>query len=44
LLGQAAETGALVFPAHFGGHGGATVERSGSRFAIKQWAGFSRIA
>lgn len=44
LLGQAAESGALVFPAHLGGHGAAEVERNGSRFAIKQWAGFGRIS
>jgi glyoxylase-like metal-dependent hydrolase (beta-lactamase superfamily II) len=44
LLGQAAENRALVFPAHFGGQGAAQVERAGSNFAIKEWAGFSRIA
>jgi glyoxylase-like metal-dependent hydrolase (beta-lactamase superfamily II) len=44
LLGQAAENNALVFPAHFGGQGAAEIERNGSRFAIKQWASFSRIA
>jgi glyoxylase-like metal-dependent hydrolase (beta-lactamase superfamily II) len=44
LLGQAAENNALVFPAHLGGHGAAEVERNGSKFAIKKWAGFSRIA
>ncbi|MFD6162296.1 MBL fold metallo-hydrolase [Nocardia sp. NPDC060256] len=44
LLGQAAETNALVFPAHFGGQGAATVERTGSKFSIKEWAGFSRIS
>jgi glyoxylase-like metal-dependent hydrolase (beta-lactamase superfamily II) len=44
LLGRAAEDNALVFPAHLGGQGAAEVERNGSTFAIKQWAGFSRIA
>ncbi|KOV90227.1 beta-lactamase [Nocardia sp. NRRL S-836] len=44
LLGHAAETNALVFPAHFGGHGAAEVERAGSKFAIKQWAPFPRIS
>ena len=44
LLGHAAETNALVFPAHFGGHGAAQVERNGSKFAIKEWAAFSRIS
>ena len=43
LLGRAAETNALVFPAHLGGHGAAEVERNGSKFAIKQWAGFPRM-
>lgn len=44
LLGRAAETGALVFPAHFGGHGAAQVKRDGTRFAIADWAGFPRTA
>ncbi|MBK1787185.1 MBL fold metallo-hydrolase [Prauserella cavernicola] len=44
LLGQAAENNALVLPAHFGGHGAVEVERSGSKFAITKWAGFSRIS
>ncbi|MBP2472340.1 glyoxylase-like metal-dependent hydrolase (beta-lactamase superfamily II) [Crossiella equi] len=44
LLGQAAETNALVFPAHLGGHGAVHVARDGSRFAITGWAGFPRIA
>ncbi|MFI1016879.1 MBL fold metallo-hydrolase [Streptomyces sp. NPDC020965] len=44
LLGRAAEDNALVFPAHFGGRGAAEVARSGSKFTIKEWAGFSRIS
>ncbi|WP_327071306.1 MBL fold metallo-hydrolase [Kitasatospora sp. NBC_01250] len=44
LLARAAETNALVFPAHFGGQGAARVARSGSTFTIKQWAGFSRLS
>lgn len=44
LLGRAADRNALVFPAHFGGHGAAEVARSGSKFAIKEWAPFSRIS
>ncbi|WP_328329123.1 MULTISPECIES: MBL fold metallo-hydrolase [unclassified Streptomyces] len=44
LLGRAAEDNALVFPAHFGGHGAAEVARSGSTFAIKEWAAFSRLS
>ncbi|GAA3527542.1 MBL fold metallo-hydrolase [Amycolatopsis ultiminotia] len=44
LLGRAAEDNALIFPAHLGGRGAAEVERDGAKFAIKEWAGFSRIA
>ena len=44
VLGHAAEHNALVFPAHFGGSGAAEVERDGSKFAIKEWAAFSRIS
>ncbi|KAA2265681.1 MBL fold metallo-hydrolase [Solihabitans fulvus] len=44
LLGHAAEHNALVFPAHFAGQGAVEVERDGSKFAIKGWAGFSRIS
>ncbi|MFE4874493.1 MBL fold metallo-hydrolase [Streptomyces sp. NPDC056682] len=44
LLGRAAENNALVFPAHFGGQGAAEVSRSGSKFAIKEWAAFSPIS
>jgi glyoxylase-like metal-dependent hydrolase (beta-lactamase superfamily II) len=43
LLERAAETNALVFPAHFGGHGGAEVAREGERFAVKSWAPFARV-
>jgi glyoxylase-like metal-dependent hydrolase (beta-lactamase superfamily II) len=43
LLGWAADTTALVFPAHLGGHGGAEVVRDGNRFAIKEWAPFARV-
>lgn len=44
LLGRAAEDNALFFPAHLGGHGAAEVIRDGSKFAIKDWAGFARIS
>ena len=44
LLSRAAEHRALVFPAHFGGQGAAEVARAGSKFVIKEWAGFSRIS
>lgn len=38
VLGEAADTGRIVFPAHLpGGRPGMQVERSGSRFAIRSW-------
>ncbi|GAB3644530.1 MBL fold metallo-hydrolase [Glycomyces tarimensis] len=43
LLERAADTNALVIPAHLGGHGGAEVVREGDRFAIKSWAPLARI-
>jgi glyoxylase-like metal-dependent hydrolase (beta-lactamase superfamily II) len=42
-LEWAADHKALVLPAHLPGHGAAEVERNGSYFNIKEWAGFSRI-
>jgi glyoxylase-like metal-dependent hydrolase (beta-lactamase superfamily II) len=42
ILGRAADTKALVFPAHFGGHGAAEVRRDGDGFAITSWASFGR--
>lgn len=42
-LEWAADHKALILPAHLPGHGAAEVERSGSNFKIKDWAGFSRI-
>ncbi|MHC9296973.1 MBL fold metallo-hydrolase [Mycobacterium sp. LTG2003] len=44
VLGTAADTNTLVFPAHLGGHGGAEVVRDGDRFAVKAWAPFERLA
>ncbi|MEY9855023.1 hypothetical protein ABH935_000622 [Catenulispora sp. GAS73] len=47
VFGRAADSNALVFPAHLGGHGAAEVGKDGkdgSNFAIERWAGFSRIA
>ncbi|MGI5157970.1 MBL fold metallo-hydrolase [Microbispora sp. CA-102843] len=41
-LEWAADHKALILPAHLPGHGAAEVERSGSNFKIKDWAGFSR--
>ncbi|MEU0880488.1 MBL fold metallo-hydrolase [Lentzea sp. NPDC005914] len=42
LLGWAADTTALVLPAHFSGHSALEVEHRGDGFAIKNWAPFSR--
>lgn len=44
LLGRASDDNALVFPAHFGGQGAAEVIRDGSKFTIKDWAGFARAS
>lgn len=44
ILGRAADDNALVFPAHLGGQGAAEVVRDGSKFAIKDWAGFARMS
>ncbi|MCX2953709.1 MBL fold metallo-hydrolase [Lentzea sp. NEAU-D7] len=41
ILGEAADTGALVFPAHFPGGGAVEVVRDAGTFAIKDWAPFS---
>lgn len=43
IFGEAADKGLLMFPAHFGGHGGFTVERSGESFAIVGWAPLDAI-
>lgn len=43
LLGWAADSNALVLPAHFSGHGALEVERRGSGFGIRGWAGFDRL-
>ncbi|MCP2256338.1 Glyoxylase, beta-lactamase superfamily II [Streptoalloteichus tenebrarius] len=43
VLGEASDTNALVLPAHLGGHGAAEVVRKGDKFAIKEWAAFSRL-
>ncbi|WP_372411452.1 MBL fold metallo-hydrolase [Streptomyces luteireticuli] len=40
ILEQAAETRALVFPAHLPGHGAAEVRRKGSGYEVVRWAGF----
>ncbi|PNE42960.1 MBL fold metallo-hydrolase [Streptomyces noursei] len=38
VLGEAADRGALLFPAHFPGPGAAEVRRVGDRFAVQEWA------
>ncbi|MFE7031930.1 MBL fold metallo-hydrolase [Streptomyces sp. NPDC057621] len=38
MLEEAADTNALIVPAHLGGAGAAEVVREGGNFAIKQWA------
>jgi glyoxylase-like metal-dependent hydrolase (beta-lactamase superfamily II) len=43
LLGWAADSNALVLPAHLSGHGALEIERSGDAFAIKQWAPFTSL-
>ncbi|MFJ7078556.1 MBL fold metallo-hydrolase [Streptomyces sp. NPDC098781] len=43
VLEHAADTKALLLPAHLPGHGAAEVRRDGSHFKIVDWAGFSRI-
>ncbi|MCR3750248.1 MBL fold metallo-hydrolase [Lentzea californiensis] len=41
ILGEAADTRTLVFPAHFPGGGAVEVARDADTFAIKDWASFS---
>ncbi|MDJ1135075.1 MBL fold metallo-hydrolase [Streptomyces iconiensis] len=41
VLEYAADTNALLIPAHFTGPGAAEVRRDGSSFALKKWAPFS---
>ncbi|SES32148.1 MBL fold metallo-hydrolase [Lentzea albida] len=43
LFGRAEDERALVFPAHFGGHGAVQVKRAGTGFEVQGWAGFSRV-
>jgi glyoxylase-like metal-dependent hydrolase (beta-lactamase superfamily II) len=38
VLGEAADQGALLFPAHFPGPGAAEVRRAGDRFTVKERA------
>ncbi len=41
LLSWAADNGALVLPAHFGGAGASEVARQGNAFQVKRWAPFT---
>lgn len=43
LLAEAADTRALVVPAHFPGHGAAEVRRLGEGFEVSRWAGFPAL-
>lgn len=43
VFGWAADTNALVVPAHLGGHGAAELARDGDRFTITKWAPFDRV-
>ena len=43
LLGWAADSNALVLPAHLSGHGALEIERRGGAFAVKHWAAFDRL-
>ena len=42
LLSWAADTNALVLPAHFSGHSALEIQHRGDSFAIRRWAPFSR--
>ena len=43
VLAEAADTNALLFPAHFPGHGAVGIRRRGTTFTTGAWAGFDRI-
>jgi len=43
VLGHAADTATLVFPAHLGGHGAAEIRHHGTGFEITEWATFPRV-
>lgn len=43
FLGWAADSNALVLPAHFAGHGALEVARRGDSFGIKRWAALDRL-
>ncbi|WP_030903589.1 MBL fold metallo-hydrolase [Streptomyces sp. NRRL F-5126] len=43
VLAEAADTRALVLPAHFPGRGAARVKHEGDRFEIREWAPLDRL-
>ena len=43
VLAESADTGTLLIPAHFPGHGAAEVRRDGDAFSIRRWAPLSRL-
>jgi hypothetical protein len=43
VLDRAARNGATVLPAHYPGHGGATVAADGDGYRIDGWAGFAPL-
>jgi glyoxylase-like metal-dependent hydrolase (beta-lactamase superfamily II) len=43
VLDRTARTGATVLPAHYPGHGGATLTADGDGYAIDAWAGFAPL-
>ncbi len=42
LLDWAADTGALMLPAHFSGHSALEITRRGTAYAVKEWAPLTR--
>lgn len=44
ILETAADTRALLFPAHLPGSGAAEIRRAGGTFAVERWAAFDRAA
>lgn len=43
IFTEAAEKGLLMFPAHFGGHGGFRVKKQGDRFVVADWAPLTTV-
>jgi hypothetical protein len=40
---EAARSRAMVIPAHYPGHGGATVVAHGDRFEVDDWLEFAKV-